>query len=527
MTTLNERRQKELDYQLDALKDKTDMAGRKWSLTPIMEELYKNKIRNDPNKRALFYDVDATEKLAQTIEYCVDHDEYFVAEIVGVPSSGKSLLGLKISVDLRVAWYRKLKENCRKGLREDYYMPRTYISSSVEETQSLFKRAIKGDVIIQDEDPDASGSGANTLLKNIKNILKICREACINFIFVSPDMAEYLGSSVTLRLETMAKDYKRRITKVALYDPINVAIGYVYKEILPEDNKLMIRYLKRKRANIEKIKQAGGGFSATFKEEDIMVYAEKITDYFIERYGIQKAATTSLGRIKDVCRWHIVGQTTKNQEAVAYFIQEILQERALDQKDKKVLDDNIVVSKRGIDYYWENYRTEHDVELLQTTYDLASKMKMNDGQKRGCETFKHYYIGGNSQKEAAKLVSKDMGGSKSSGMYFRTRRKGISAGYLQQFQESVLGTAGELAVQQWYYPAYTYDGKTGEPDLIGDNHIVEVKTRATDRSPEDMISEESYVRKLMQEKKPIDIVIYHYSEEATEVKFWKVVYIDT
>ena len=526
MSSLNDRRAKELKYQLDALREPTDMAGRKWHLNPIMEKLYKEKIANDDNKRALKFNVDASNDVPKTINYCVEHNEYLVVEIVGVPASGKTNVGLKIATDLRVRWYKKLKEDCRKGLREDYYMPRVYIGSSVEDTQSFFKKAQKGDIIIQDEDPNASGSGADTLLKNIKNILSICREACINFIFISPTTASFLDKLVAFRLETMAKDYKRRVTKAALFTHGNeIALGYAYIHILDEDNKLVVRYLKIKRANIEKIKQSGGGFSATFKEKNILFYAEKIADYFVDRYGIEEASRLPLARLKDKCRWSIVGHNVKNQEAVAYFVSEILQERLLDIKKEGIMDKSITVSKQGINYVWENYRTEYDVGLLQSTYDLASKMKMNDGQKRGCEAFKHYYIDGNSQKETAKLIHKKMGGSKSSGMYFRVRRKGISAGYLQQFQESVLGTAGEIAVGNWYYPNYTYNGKQAEPDLVGDNHIVEVKTRSTDRSPEDMISEESYVRKLMKEKKPMDVVIFHYSEESAVIKFWRVVYI--
>ena len=63
-------------------------------------------------------------------------------------------------------------------------------------------------------------------------------------------MASYLETLVTFRLETMMKDYKRRITKTALYTPKNVALGYAFIKILDADDKLTIRYLRIKRLNL-------------------------------------------------------------------------------------------------------------------------------------------------------------------------------------------------------------------------------------------------------------------------------------
>jgi len=508
--SLSDRRQEELNYQLAALRDPTDMQGRKWHLTPIMEALYKDNIATDDKYRALKYNVNATDKIAKTIKYCVEHDEYTVIEIVGATSSGKSQFALRTATDLRVEWYRQLKEDCRKGLREDYYMPRVHIGSSVEETQSFFKKARKGDVIIQDEDPDASGSGANTLLKNIKNILSICRESCINFIFVSPDMASYLETLVTFRVETMSKDYKRRITKAALYTPKNLALGYVYVEILPKDDKLVIRYLKVKRANIQKIKDAGGGFSSTFKEKDILKYAEKIADYFVDRYGIEDAVNLSIGRIKDMCRWSIIGKPQRDQEAVAYYVAEVLKERYSIYEVEDVEEDEDGELKAVL------IDTKDDVELLEII--LAHSKGKTESEKLGIAWFEEYYINGLNQEPATDKINEDFNTNYDRTSFLNT--------HFPAFQRTIIGKAAEKAIHEAYYSESKIDGGQGKPDLVHDDWIGEIKARTSKdkRRPLKLIEEEVYLKEYIKRGDPVRLITISYGKQSCIVKVYDISY---
>ena len=509
---LTDRQEEELKLQLDALKEQSDMEGRKWHLTPIMEALYKQKIYTDPNKAALKYNVNASDKVMKTIQYCVAHDEYFVAEIVGVPGSGKSLVALELSVEIRVPWYNQLKEDCKQGKLDDFYMPVVYITSSVEETQAIFKKARKGDVIIQDEDPDASGSGAKTLLKNIKNILSICRELCVNFLFVSPDMADYLGSLVTLRLESMSKDYKRRITRTALYTPNNIALGYAYIKILPVNDKLMIRYHKRKSANIKKIREAGGGFSATFNEKDIIDYAEKIANYFVERYGIVEAVSMSISRIKDVCRWSIKGKTTKDQESVAYYAREILEDlfKTYEVEDVEEHEDG--------EYKATLIDDVENLELLESILAHAKPKTLQE--KLGVAFFEEYYINGTNQAPATDKINEDFDTTYDRTSFLNT--------HFPAFQKGIMGACVEKAIHETYYPDCKLRAGQGEPDIDCKDYIVEIKARheRDKRRPLSLIKDEAYLDKYLKKNHPIRLVVVSYGKKRCSIKTYKLEYIE-
>jgi hypothetical protein len=498
------------DYGIELLKQKSDLAGRQWHLTPIMEELYKQKIATDPNKKALYYNVNATEKIKETIDYCIEHDEYLVAECVGVPSSGKSSDMLAIARLLQKSWYYKLKADYMAGKRDDFYVPQIYIGSSVEETQAFFKDARKGDIIFQDEDPTGSGSGINTLLKNINNILSICRETCINFIFVSPEMTAFLGENVTLRLEAISKDYKRRVNRMALYTPNNIALGYVYVHILAETDKLIVRYLKIKRANIAKIKESGGGFSTGFKEGDREEWANKIVDYLINKVGIEAAIKLPKGYIRAVCRWMVKGKTSKDQEDIAYDVGFELQKRygvyevedivELEEGNLRALQTNVI----------------EDKELLELIYSHIEPTTMHE--RLGKAWFKYYYIDGFNQEPATEAINEEFKTS-----YDRSSFLNV---FFLAVQQNLLGTAVERAIQEAYYPETKYIAGNAMPDLEGTDFIVEIKARRDNdkRRPLKLIEDEVYLKEYLERQHQIHLVIVSYGKQKCIINTYDLSY---
>ena len=120
-----------------------------------------------------------------------------------------------------------------------------------------------------------------------------------------------------------------------------------------------------------------------------------------------------------------------------------------------------------------------------------------------------------------------MGGSENTSMYFRKKKKGLSAGYLSQFQLGLMGRAGEMATQKWYYSDGVLDGADGKPDIISKDDVkIEVKTRETWRNPEELASKDKWIRKAINNKEDVELVLVHYSSMKAVVYFYRVVYIE-
>lgn len=305
----------------------------KWRIRPSELELIKQRIRKDRNKLALKDGFVVNEMVLNEFGYGLDDVAMTVIEILGIPGVGKSVLGLTLARQLQLLWTKQLllwwqtdKELFRARTRQnDFYLPKIRIGFNMDQTAKHIRDARTGDVVMQDEDPALAGINARSIQDQIENLLKIMRESCINLIFISPVLVNYI-STPTFVLEVIGKDIDNRLTIAACYDRQHNAHGWTIHEILPEIDPLMVNYKKMKRDNIERIKAMSGKEGARFDKDDLMRDANILYE-FIKTGGFVDIEHTSVTRefLKTMCMFvdEIKG-SNKYIDAVAMTLKQIL-----------------------------------------------------------------------------------------------------------------------------------------------------------------------------------------------------------
>ena len=342
------------DHDDQALRDgflSATSKGRKaynWSIRPSELELIKQRIKTDRNKRALKNDFAVNDMVLDEFEYGIQETAMTVIEILGIPGVGKSVLGLTLARHLQMLWTQRLKEWWGTGpfvkekledgtvlryslkffqetQQKKFYLPTIRIGFNMDQTTKHIQVALKGDVVIQDEDPALAGINARSVQEQIENLLKIMREACINLIFISPETVSYVRTP-SFVLEAIAKDVTRRLTIAAYFDRQHNAHGWTVYEILPENDPLMIYYKKMKRANINRIKKMAGKEGAKFDKDDLMRDATTLYN-FVKESGVIDIDKTTVTKefLKTMVMFvdNIKG-STKYIDAVAMTLKQIL-----------------------------------------------------------------------------------------------------------------------------------------------------------------------------------------------------------
>lgn len=506
-----------------------DYKQHRWIVRPVEKKLFDRKIYQEREKLPLKQGINANKTLLDEIKNSLEHNEMLVAECIGRQGSGKSVAMVSLARLIQIAWYRRFKQEVMDGKRkaEDLYMPKVWIGSSLTETIRFTEMAQAGDIVIQDEDPTALGGGASASRIQIENLLKIMRERCVHYMFVSPESVSYV-TNVNLILETHSKNVKDRMTKLILYDRLQFAIGWITLKILPEDDPLMIRYLRKKRKNIQALIESGLHFSAKPDEErvqkDIALMKETLLQickesdlYDLDKTFLRRHAQTCINGIIDY-------QNYIGDRAWIEFQKEKLE---IEYEDVQA---PVVVEKCGINYEWVEYRKpENGLDMMMFACDeIATELKLSDNLMKGSLAFKYHILLGQSQKDAAREAYTRLGGSKNSNMYWRKKVKNTSAGYVQQFIESKdgLGTVVEEGVRRWWFPEAIRFGGQSEPDLVDtDGCNIEVKARSDNRQPEYLVK--PLIRSKINAKEPVKMVIVQYDIQTITVRFYEVRYMET
>jgi hypothetical protein len=318
-----------------------------WSIRPSELELIKERLRSDRSKQALRNDFVVNDMVMDEFEWGVAESAMTVIEILGIPGVGKSVLGLTLARHLQMLWTERLIEWWKEGpfvkeINEDgeeieyslkffeetkekeFYLPTIRIGFNMAQTTRHIKQARKGDVVIQDEDPALAGINARSIQDQIENLLKIMREACINLIFISPVLVNYI-STPSFVLEAVAKDIGNRLTAAAYYDRQHNAHGWTVFEILPENDPLMVYYLTKKRENIARIKAAAGKEGVQFDKDDLMRDAN-ILYKFIKDNEIADIDSGKISRdfLKTMTMFTDIQGSGKYLDAVAMTLKQLL-----------------------------------------------------------------------------------------------------------------------------------------------------------------------------------------------------------
>jgi Zn ribbon nucleic-acid-binding protein len=152
--------------------------------------------------------------------------------------------------------------------------PQVIVTFSVGQTIRAMRDAIPYDTIVQDEDPDLMGTGRDTTMKRIENLLKTMRVRCINFMFISPVRVKYVENA-NLVFEVLYKRPPTWETKSAYFDREHVSLGWAILKVLPDKDPRMLEYQTKKIANVAGLAKSLGAESYEYSFEEIQADAER------------------------------------------------------------------------------------------------------------------------------------------------------------------------------------------------------------------------------------------------------------
>lgn len=522
-----------------------------WTMRPVERELIIGHVKYDKNKRSLKQDYVANEILMREFEYGVEDRAMTIVEILGIPGAGKSVLALTLARHLQILWKQHLDDlwNTSPALfarvtgsydedgKPEYYIPRVRIGFNMQQTTEHVRLGRMGDIVIQDEDPALAGFEARSVQNQIQNLLKIMRKECINMIFVSPVQTAYIPVP-TCVVEVLAKDTTRRLTAGALYDRQHTALGWVVLEILPEDDPLMVYYLKLKNANIKAIKEAGGRESAMLNEEALMRDAEKLYKFLLGMGFDPASERVSLEFLKGMALFAEIKGSTKYIEMVARFLQKALVSSSrigvgangtfLAQEPENIVttDGEFIISLEEV---------INDVSWLETIYESteeALEQKKLRGEKapkkyqpKHAEAWYLIYVKGYTMQATADALAhyKDDGTLTDSAI----ANPYTQGGWRAIYQEEISGDAGEVALKNRMFPEGEWEllGGHGQPDIVNkeDNTWIEIKVRGRLKPKEPIESQvTNFEYDHVRAGNPLKVIRIGYSPERCRIEVWDV-----
>lgn len=412
---------------------------------PIEKKQIELEIKNNPDYAALEYGRDVTHLLEEKIKFSVKHNRNIIAEVLGIPGTGKSWATIALAYIISGHWAEKLQEMTSVGL--------DFEQSDILE---MIGRYYKGDTLIQDEDPMGFGAGSKTNEEAFENLCKTLRKKCITLLIVSP--TDTRVENVNFTIQFFAYYPKERVTKGILLTRKGIALGYVYVEILDDED--YVEYEKKKDTFIDKMHLSGGFGVVNYND------ARCKRDFEI----LLKAVTEIEPEMK---RGDIVLLAGKHVRGDGNYQKIIALDVYFKLKYDVLLSTEIDKGSGGIGdkkLDWELLETIEDDEIGDLIYE-HSRPKTRQ-QKLGHAWWKYYFCTEDAKgQQAADFINEEFDESNTKQAYYNT--------FFPKFTENedCFGKAIERAVQERYYPDYKIDGRTGKPDLIGETDYKEVKGR--------------------------------------------------
>ena len=490
-----------------------------WSMRPVERELIIDRLRSDKSKRALKRDFLANDLMMEELEYGVAERAMTVIEILGIPGSGKSLLGLTLGRHLQTLWKNHLDDIWHTspelfaritGSRDEegkpkYYMPMVRIGFNMQQTTAHVTEARMGDIVIQDEDPALAGYEARSIQNQIENLLKIMRKACVNMIFISPVQVTYIAVP-TMVLEVITKDKERRLTAAALYDRQHNAHGWVMIEVLRIDDPLLTFYEREKDKNIASIKESSGREGVVIDQKILMRDAQKLYKFLLSVNFNPAEERASLDFLKGVALLAGIKGSTNYIELVARFLQKSLARSSdivIDENgyiapaapDRIVTSDNefvieleeVLDASEILEHIYLSTEAAYDSKLARgeraprkfhVEYIMTTEGERKFLSKHAEAWYLIYVKGYTMQAVADALAHFTADGSLTDSAIANSYSQG---GWRAIYQEEISGDAAELAVKNLLFPEdeWIIVGGHGRADIVNteDETWIEVKVR--------------------------------------------------
>jgi len=175
------------------------------------------------------------EKYDQRIHGIID--DHAITSVKGETGSGKSMFSLALATIL---------------FGKDFNID--YVKFTNNDILELCKDIGQKRIAIQDEQPETIGMGSYRESVEIKNLEEITRKHQLSLIFNAP--TERIHNTAHFNFEIIEKSLKERVLHVAVFErKIDQYIGFIIIPILPDKDKLITEYIKKKDQFIKQILQ--------------------------------------------------------------------------------------------------------------------------------------------------------------------------------------------------------------------------------------------------------------------------------
>lgn len=471
---------------------------------PLEKLQIEHNIRTDPNYAALKYNRDATQYLIDKVKFAVKHRRNIIAISIGVPGAGKTYATIALATYTSGMYAEGLNKRTKVDLKFTQADFLQLVTKSVD---------CEGDSLIQDEDPSGFGSGQKTNEGAFENLGKTVRKKMLNIFVVSPTEPDI--KNIGFKIQFFAYYPKTRIAVGVLYTRLNLALGYVYIEILPDEDYVI--YEEMKDEFLDNMIASGGFGVENYPDEKIQKDFDVLLKFVQSKEGkMTKTRVMSCASIK-------VRGDTKYQGYIAGDVWEHIKDSPTTSRSPTGEKGQEGLGNRKFD--WTLLETIEDPNIGDLVYDHSQPTTRH--LELGKAWWKYYFCTKDAKgQQAADFVNEEFDEAVTKTAYYNT--------FFPKFteDEQSFGKAVERAIKERYYPEYTIDGGTGRPDLISKDSppkYIEVKARkkGTTRDILGYFKEASYIWDLLKNNEDVRLVelIYAPGRKFT-IKVYRL-YIDS
>lgn len=204
-----------------------------WEQSPILYEEWAERIKKEP-ELAVKLRMNRGAYLKRELEYRTNGRNAIIS-ISGGTGGGKSFAAIRLAY-----WINKLYKTENKP--EIFFKP--------EEALEALPDIKTPNTMILDEAVPAAGTGSGRTIAEFRTLEETIRAKQLSMIFCSPTLHRHVAH---FTLEAYGIKSKEKISKLVLYTPDQVAIGFVI--IKSPTSEMLLNYTKQKQEFLENVQQ--------------------------------------------------------------------------------------------------------------------------------------------------------------------------------------------------------------------------------------------------------------------------------